>query len=763
MDYVRQLSTLANKDLAIKDMAFLRALTDVINDVPNAAMVVVMISSDKDSMDLDAEGQARRAELDSLLERNGRPATVTSNTDFADILRRRLFAAPPRANLAQQTAAHFQQAMIGAWAKNVFATGTAANSVEFASEVDRCYPFHPALIHLAETEWSLVTGFQRVRSTIRIFAATTYALSKRAKSNPPAWCPLLIGTGDLTLSDRTVREAVLGSGLIADEKTQANYRQLAATDIVSDSDKSGHARELDLARTGGSSVINPRAAERAATALFLYSIIGARSQGRQGATEAEIKAATFVPGGMFGIGDAEATLAELSDPDKGLAALEHIPGVGGQPARLYLSTRQTLQMLYRANRSTVPDEERDDEFARAAESLTNSGPFKEKRFVRTPKEEAGKSPLEVLSTAGLDDARRTRLVVLDPRTFSLLNGTDQETRRALCAALGIGPDKLAVQWASSCVFAVVNTQRRNNTRAAVSEYIAWGRVCTLESVKNDAALVTEAQGKKRDAKNRMDKLVRSAFQHIVYMDEEGGSRAERVIRLEVENQSALDGTVVWAKLKEAGKTLGAGEFTAKALLANLQDNDYGRPLDELRDLFWGSPRMPLLPNGESDLQQALFDALQSGSLRLVGADGIDRVCNNANEVNLSASSLRLAKPSPPSDKVGATNGDTDHAYPSPGGGTSKIGEPGGKPGHVVTPPVASEKQTQVAFTLNLNLPNDDARQAVWKLLDQLASDVDQEATHIQASVKIVLPDATARNIEQLAKSIGGSASLTEMP
>ena len=56
MDYVRQLSDLALADIATRDMAFLRALLDAVNDVPNVALAVVMIASEKDTMDLDEQG-----------------------------------------------------------------------------------------------------------------------------------------------------------------------------------------------------------------------------------------------------------------------------------------------------------------------------------------------------------------------------------------------------------------------------------------------------------------------------------------------------------------------------------------------------------------------------------------------------------------------------------------------------------------------------------------------------------------------------------
>ena len=63
-----------------------------------------------------------------------------------------------------------------------------------------------------------------------------------------------------------------------------------ATDIVSDDEKGGSARVLDLTRKEVPFVTaNPRCAERAATALFLYSVVGTRGQGRRGASEPELK------------------------------------------------------------------------------------------------------------------------------------------------------------------------------------------------------------------------------------------------------------------------------------------------------------------------------------------------------------------------------------------------------------------------------------------------------------------------------------------
>ena len=68
--------------------------------------------------------------------------------------------------------------------------------------------------------------------------------------------------------------------------------------------------------------------------------------------------------------------------------------------------------------------------------------------------------VEVLSRAGIDNKHQTRLVILDSRWFSLFNGDDTVTREATTAAMGVGPNPLSVQWASSAVFACANTAVR---------------------------------------------------------------------------------------------------------------------------------------------------------------------------------------------------------------------------------------------------------------------------------------------------------------
>jgi hypothetical protein len=788
MDYIRKSAAADQTDLVVQDMAFLRALLDTVNDVPNCAMVLVMIASDKESIVLNELGERCRAELEDLLVRNARTATVTTANDFAEIIRRRLFEKPPPTEVLSATAEQWLGHMSSAWGPLPSRFGWARDT-DFRAKVARSYPFHPSLIDLAENEWSLSTGFQRVRSTIQIFAATVFAQQRRAARGE--WVPGLIGVGDLPLSAREVRDGLLNSGLVPDQRTTASYREIASTEVVADDDQRGTARQLDLKRTGHMYTdSNPRAAERAATALFVYSI-GQRPQGRQGAIEAELKVATFVPDTLFGEGDADVVLTELRSLDDGLAALEEIPGRGGQPPRFFLSTRQTLNMLVRAQRNAIGDAERDKQLADMAWDLAKTGPFNAVIPVDAGGENDPRPLREVLEAAGIDDARKNRLVVLDPRRFSLHNGIDASTRDSIRAAMGLGDNRLAVGWASSAVFAVVNTQRRANARKLTVEYLARKRVADIDAVRTDEDLAHKAREDLTEARKRLEEAIRDAYQHLLYLcDDTQGDRTERTVRFDKKGQSSLNGDTVWAALCDADKAFARTEFDAKALLHNLRDGDYGRPLSEIRDSFWNTPRLPLLPDGEEDLRRAIYQAVRNGGLVLVDHAGNQRTADTPADINLSSAGLRLAKPGQArieeaavpnvvgksADQArsvlastgfkaeGTASGTVSAQQPADGGlatvGSTVMLFAETLPGTRSRP---EEPDYLVSVTLNTSLTDEERGYAARILLSALGEAADGDASHIQMTVKITAPaDVRDRIIERAKQAGAQQATSTEL-
>lgn len=781
MDYVGNgLDGAGKPELAAQDMAFLRALLDAANDLPHVAMIVVMIGSD--SLSLGEAAKERRADLHGLLERNGMSATVTTSDDFAAILRRRLFEQMPSSHVIASTAGAYDSVLTDrAWSRHVWEAFPAPWRSDFASEVARTYPFHPQLMHLAEKEWAQVSGFQRVRSTIRIFAATVFAQQQRGKAGH--WVPSLIGPGDLPLSDNNVREAVLASGLVGDERTIANFRSLAEIEIVNQGDDDGAARRLDRDREQvGWSESNPRASERAATYIFLTSVVGVRPGGRRGASAPEVKAATTVPDPRYAVADADGVVEDVVNQDLGMSAVEVVPGQGNnKPARYYLSTKLTYRMLVNNIKRSIIGEaeaaaaegrgsERDAVIAEFAETLSNSGPFKKKIFVVA---DPSRPAANVLATAGLDDARTTRLVLLDPAQFSLRNGTERVTMEALTAATGLGDgsNRQPVEWASSAVFAVANSQRRTHARVMANEYLARLRALQTPEVENDDELKATGKRELADAKNQLEKAIRRAYQHVVYVSQPDplADRCLDQITFDDDHHTALDGTLVWKELVDREKAFNDGQFTAKALLHNLREQDYSRPLPEIRDAFWKTPRLPLLYAGDTDLQHAIYQAVQAGDLCIVDANSNDVEVTDPAQVNLSSMGLRLAKPRADaagneaegpggSAQPGGTAGPTHGAGQGSGARpTSESAEADGEAGST------APAEKYVSFPLVGGLLNDpDKTDGLAQVFRVLYSVLDEnKVSYAQGTLQLVLDAEAADKLAAATRALGINVTIRD--
>lgn len=777
MDYVGNgLTGAGDAQITAQDMAFLRALLDSVNDVPYVAMLVAMIDPEKDRISLSADAKERQADLNSLLDRNGRPATVNEDTDFTAILRRRLFSGPPSAEVISETAKSYQSLFTDpGWSKALVAINTDW-AKEWDIAVKRSYPFHPQLMHLAEQEWAKHSGYQNVRSTIRVFAATVYALSERA--NGGGWAPPLIGPGDLPLWNNEVREAILGSGLVSDTSLEANYRSIMQGDITNladSSDASGQARLLDASITPSETwgAFNPHAHERAATMIAVASLMP-RGQGRRGATEHEIKIASGLPGITYALGDADGVLARLTDlnSEQAMASVDIIEGKGGQARRYYINPETGAKVVYRQHRQSVTPSDRDDLIAATAQDLASSGPFDRVLFIDADRQLPSDDDRRAIATqtlleAGIDDARRTRLVILDPAGFSLRNGMSEATMAAVREASGIGEIANSVTWASSAVFAVVNTQRRRAAREAASDYLAWQRThSSPELVGNDSARSTAKAGMD-DAFAALKRNLQRAFQHLLYVSQLTQDSPREITEITLDNDAltALHGGTAWKELAAKDKVFQSGQFTAKALTINLRTADYQRPLSELRDSFYQAPRLPLLPGGDNDLRAAIYAAVTAGDLRLVKADGTEVTVDNAETINLNSQGLRLATretetPAQTSDeavaackKCGKTSCAGDCPCPTCGNAECLGG---------CGTPSAVAKSSRIKITMlgEVNAANNgEATALISAMFDAY---INQSVTYTNSAIELLVSEDQAAKIAAAAEAVGYGVTVKPM-
>ena len=755
MDYLRFVAA-KDQDQAALDMAFVRALLDSVNDIPNCVVVVAMIASEKDNMAMTGFGKEVRGEMEDLLTRNARTTAVTSGGDFAEIIQRRLFTDMPPREITDSISQVYVQAMGSVWNNRVLSKLSGDYSPhEFPKRVARSYPFHPDLIALAEDEWSTHAGFQKVRSTISVFALAAFEQARRAAEGE--WTPQLIDSGDLPLGFSPLRDALIDSGLVADDRTRSNLREVATVDIVDPHNPDrGAARRLDETRDPNEGWVenNPYASERMATALFVRSLCP-RVSGARGASELELLASSFVPIGAYGPGDAEIVAAGLLESDRGLASVDFTPGKGrAVPRRWFFETRKTLEMLTRAEKKTITDADRDRAITDRAFELAkkNKGPFHKIVLVDgddVPPEGVTLEGCRRVLEEELGDSRDTRLAILDSRWFSLFNGDDSTTRQSVTAALGVGPNRMPSEWASSIILACSNTALRAQARGIASEWLARRRVAELPSVEADPVMGDKAREQERRAKTELDKKVKLCYKHIIYLaPKDEHNRDVEFIRIAKDTRTALSGADVWNELRDRSKAFHHGEFNGDVLGLHLRSNDYGLPISELRDNFWSNPHKPLLPGGERELARAIYQAVTNGDIQLVNPEGLVYEVHQPNDINLDLPSVRLQRSTCPTcDK--STSQCQGHPICTKCGHSQTIcacrktplSGPTSPTGPGPTPPPPPPSQWQVTFNVSAALGPDANTNNLIDLLRHILNCMDDgNIQHINQSMQITLTD-----------------------
>ncbi len=761
MDYVLQLADTSNVGRMPGEKAFLNALMDACDDVPRVAFVVVMIRSELDERGYPGEADDFRAYVAARLERNGDTVAVTEAQDFAAIIRRRLFETPDRLPTAELAKA-YSDAADSSWRQQVFdKLGPNRGVHGLAERIEASYPFHPELMRLVREEWSRVQGFQRVRSTVAIFART--ALYWVTEHQAGRWAPPLIGVGDIPLT--VALEQILSSGLLlGNDRAIQGYRAVASTDVTSTDGSGGRAVALEqqLLRDG-ITVGQPHPAVRMATALFCYSLVG-RDQARRGAIKAELLAALFLP-----LGDAISFFTQAEEifnaltGEEGLGALETTTSPNAA-ARYYLSIKQTLRMYFTAATAIVKPEERDDLLWDVAQRLAQKGPFDEVRLVDSPN-----THLPIECAFEDIDSTMNRLVVLDPRRWTLLNGKDGATRADITALLGLGAHALRVDNAASCVVVAVNTQQRDLARKRAGEVLAWRYV--LHQLGDDAEDErTEARAKLNEAEDKLRRDVERAYRHYVYLVRAGDLHVN-FQRFDDDAGTALNGSHVWKQLAHGGRATVVGELTADYLATLLDTFDRALTPREIIQSFFKNPSFPLVPSVD-EIRRVLF-ALLSQGWEFVDSDGNRLAIASPGQVQINSISQTLRRRPQTTDET--ADGEASQSEGKSGAGATEGAnglfgrdddqyQSDGESHHSTDSGPVKYRKYRVTL-INRSITAQDARDHVWQFLKELAKVIDPagEADHQLISLDLTLTTANGHQggIEGKAKQAGGQVSVED--
>ena len=596
------------------EQAFLNALADAADDQPQVALIVVMIRSDEDQAGYHPAAQELRDYLAPRLQRNGETVTVTEPADFAQIIQRRLFTRADVGPAAHAVSDAFNAAADDAWIAQVYGKlGTSRALPRLGGRIEGTYPFHPDLFELVSKEWSVVQAFQRVRSTVAIFARTVLYWVKEHEAG--RWAPDLIGPGDIPLHTDAL-EALLSSGVLAgNDRAIQGFRAVANTDVIRSGGGGGTAFTLDAAlRDSGVNANQPGPAVRMATACFAYSLVP-RAQAARGATKPELIAALSGPSVSYAAAE-EVFNALVAGPGQGgLGALARTrPATGKGPERFYLSIKQTLNM-YHANSLTMFSYEAALERVwKRAQQLASKGVFSSLQFITPPVS----GQIDAAACFAGVDGQENRLVVLDPRRWSLLNGNDHPTRADLDVAFGVTPG-LATTYAASMVVAMINTQRRGHARERARDALAWEAVVALLDEADEEYV--EACSRRDEARTKLDDDIKFAYQHYAYLLR---TTSGLIVQYKVvpDGSSSLAGQHVWNDLIKESRAVASGSLSAEYIGQLITSGNFGRDLTpkEIFALPYSNPTWPMIATVD-DLRTAVFQLATGDEWMLTDSDG----------------------------------------------------------------------------------------------------------------------------------------------
>jgi hypothetical protein len=660
--------------------------------------------------------------------------------------RRRLFERAEVDEITESEAARWTEAADDAWRDNAFDRLPGDRGLSrFVERLAGTYPFHPDLMDLVRDDWAPRTGFQRVRSTVSIFAQTAFHWASEHTGG--RWAPELIAVGDIPLE--TAAEHVLSSGLLhGNDRAIQGFRQVAAADVISKAGTSGRAAELDLelADEYGGSPPLPRGAVRMATSLFLCSLVP-RAQAKRGATRPELLASVYGPGVAFA--DADEVFVGLTGEDGGLGALDVIQGTGGStPTRYQLSIAQTLRMFFRQARDAVSTEERDTYIWDRVQEVASNGRFDRSLFISAPPADAAASLGDAFGE--VDQQTTNRLIVLDPRRWTLRNGSDGTTKGDVDALLGQGADALPFDNAASCVVACISTQGRETVRKRAAEALAYRAV--VKMLDPDDELRAEAVERLRETERRVDEDLKRAFRHFAYLARDVHQRVHVEWKSLDEGQgSSLLGNYVWESLVSAQRAANPGQLSGSYLVRLLDIAQRPFSLREVARRFWQDPSFPLVPS-EAEVRRAIFEALElphPGGWEIVGPTGEVLTITDPSLLALGAMDQMVGPKSAPAE-VEAEAAAEDGEPP----------EDGRRP--------RREEKVYKRYRLRLeprSVTQREERQQVWHLASGIADALDTtsgvDLQLVQAEVTMTAAEGSLSDLGSKAEAAGASWVIEE--
>jgi hypothetical protein len=267
-------------------MLFLQGLTEVVRNLPNAAVVYSL----QKSIDEAAGDAALLADLDHLVTRVDSKREPVSDDEVMRVVQRRLFPTfgEEAEHLVVAGAVAREYAIAYRHMREMFADtetdrrAAGQEAERFESRVLESYPFHPALLDLMYHRWGGLPSYQRTRGALQFLASAVHAVWTGG-----GVAQSLLGPGDVPLDAEQVRAA-----FFSQVGQREQYSSVLAADITGAGARSAEVDRRIAADSPAYKQLD--VGTRCATAIMLYSF-GARESEEKGVLEGELLQAIVSP------------------------------------------------------------------------------------------------------------------------------------------------------------------------------------------------------------------------------------------------------------------------------------------------------------------------------------------------------------------------------------------------------------------------------------------------------------------------------------
>jgi len=251
-------------NLGTQTIAFLRELTEAVDDVPHSVLVVSLTASRMEDITVLSEEQAEftLSKMEDILRRVEDTRTPIEKTEIYEIVRVRLFSEVKDDVATNVAAAYRQFYQSDPWREQL---PSEVHDPAYEDLLRRAYPLHPSLIQVLYERWGSRPQFQLTRGTLRFLAHLLAHLWKSPDLAPGE----MIHPLDVDLVDDDLRgEALRVAGSV--------WESIIGTDIAQWEGEKAISQRLDEKHGGLYKRLH--LVEGVATSVFLYTHGGIQSR-----------------------------------------------------------------------------------------------------------------------------------------------------------------------------------------------------------------------------------------------------------------------------------------------------------------------------------------------------------------------------------------------------------------------------------------------------------------------------------------------------